>query len=96
MATPMGTIRVMLKEPYWGAWKKYGWDYGTPAYSLKESTVKNAIVCENDIVVEYKGVKYKLDIEGFRAWYKDQTVKPIHITRGTRLICTPKFLYTEL
>lgn len=92
----MGTIRVVLKEPYWGAYKKYGWEYGTPAYSLKHSTVKNAILCENDIVVSYKGVNYKLEIEKFREWYKEQEMKPIHITRGTRLICIPKFLYAEI
>lgn len=29
-----GFIEIKLREPYWGAWKKYGWEQGVEGFGV--------------------------------------------------------------
>lgn len=50
---------MKLKEPWWGAWSKFGWEKGTPGFGLKADEVESAL---GDIIeVQTRGEAYRLD-----------------------------------
>ena len=89
-------MKIKLREPYWGAWKRYGWEKGVPAYSIKKSLLLEAINQDQEVIVEYKGASYRLNMDEFKKWYGELEEKPQFEAKGTTLVCIPKFLYDEL
>ena len=35
-------IVITLHQPYWGAWKKYGWDYGVEGMGIAPEAIEKA------------------------------------------------------
>lgn len=35
-------IEIVLNQPYWGAWKKYGWERGIEGYGISKEIVNKA------------------------------------------------------
>lgn len=48
------TIQITLLEPYWGAWKQYGWERGIEGLSVSSEAVSIALKYSKKIVVVLK------------------------------------------
>jgi hypothetical protein len=46
---------IMLREPYWGAWKKYGWEKGVEGMGVSIEAVKEAEEKKKKIMVRLLG-----------------------------------------
>jgi hypothetical protein len=84
-------IVLTLKEPYWGAWNRYGWEHGVEGLSISESSIFKAMALKKKIKI--KVIKYgTYEITANKAYSIGSKYK-FRARDGTRLFCLPR---TEL
>lgn len=44
-------MKIYIKEPFWSAWKKFGWDKGIPGVGLDVNTVQQAVNRKEDLEI---------------------------------------------
>lgn len=90
-------IKVILKEPYWGAWKRYGWEKGVEGYGVDIDIVREAIKNLDKIEIRYDEIAYQVSGKKIKKFYVEATIKPIFTARaGVKLIVIPRTLLTKL
>lgn len=82
---------IRLKEPYWSAWQRFGWEYSTTGYSVNEEAVNRALELKKKILVKTRYGDYEITPkkalrEGGR----------MDASNGTPLICIPKHALKKL
>lgn len=74
---------ISLKQPYWGAWKKYGWDHGVEGYGVDMKKVKEAMKTGENIEVSYQRQTYTVPVSKLVKFYEESPIKPVfHTNRG--------------
>lgn len=84
----------MLRQPYWGAWKKYGWDHGVEGYGVDIEKIREADRNGEKIEILYQGNTYTVSTKKINEFYKSSAIKPVFKTNrgGVTLIEIPRTL----
>lgn len=83
-------IAFELHDPYWGAYKLFGWPTGTEGYSISEKALDVAFALEKDILIKTRYGNYAVSAK--KAFSQGgQTAA----RNGTKLICIPRFALTR-
>lgn len=80
-----------LREPFWSAWQRFGWEYSTTGYSVNEEAVNRALELKKKILIKTRYGDYEITPtkalrEGGR----------MDASNGTPLICIPKYALKKL
>jgi hypothetical protein len=80
-----------LHDPYWSAFKKFGWPFGTEGYSINHLTIEKASDLGKKIKIKTKYGDYEIT--------PSKAIKEgrgIHARNGTVLVCIPKYALTRI
>lgn len=96
--TPIeNAVTIKLHEPWWGAWKKYGWERGTPGFGVREGIVREALAEGKKILISTKGISYIVEAQKVTDFLNEQEQLPKYKTaKGTSIIVLPKTLFDEI
>ena len=84
---------IKLREPYWNAYAKYGWNNGVEGYGVDITLIKKARLTGEDIEIQYKKTVYSVPVEKVVEFYKASPITPLFIAkRGKRLVQIPRTL----
>ena len=53
-------LMIRLNEPYWGAWKKYGWPRGIEGFGLSRELLDRAIAENKWIMISFPYGRYEI------------------------------------
>lgn len=82
-------IIINLREPYWGAWKKYGWEEGIEGFGVRESLINVARMSKKKLLISFKYGDY--EITPTLAEKVVKKYKSIFIARdNTKLVVIPR------
>lgn len=80
-----------LREPFWSAWQKYGWENKEPGYGISVTLIQAAHKKKKKIVAVYNGVSYEISPVTINNYYKISTPKPVFEARGgIKLVVVPQ------
>lgn len=86
-----------LREPYWGAFKAYGWINHEPGFGVNKTLIRSAYFQGRKIKLKYKDCEYEISPITINNFYKASTKKPIHYSRGrVQLIVIPQSKWTKI
>ena len=54
------TITITLRQPFWGAYAKYGWESRVEGFGIAEEKVNQALDQDKRLVVSFKYGKYSI------------------------------------
>lgn len=83
---------LSLREPYWGAWQKYGWERGVEGLSVSLKAVEYAESLKKNLVVILKkyGI-YRITPE------RAQKFGKVFVARDNKgLLCIPRTAFTKI
>ena len=85
---------ITLREPYWSAYKKYGWDYGVEGYGVNIKKVREARDTGEPIDIKYKSLVYTVSIKKLLKFYEESPIKPLFKTKrgNVTLVQIPRTL----
>lgn len=86
-----------LREPYWSAYKKYGWSNKEAGFGISIDLVREAVAKEKKIIAIYRGISYNISPITVNNFYKSSKIKPIFLARGkVKLVVVPQSKFTAL
>lgn len=53
-------IKIELRQPFWGAYKEYGWEKDVEGFGIKASLVKTALLAQKKLMIVFKYGKYEI------------------------------------
>ncbi len=53
-------VWVSLNQPYWGAWKIYGWDKGTEGYGINDNILDYVVFHQKKLGIKCRGQKFEI------------------------------------
>lgn len=84
-------LAIDLHDPYWSAYKKFGWPTGTEGYSVSLEALTTADALGLKIMIRTKYGDYEITAsKAFRDGKKTAA------RNGTTLVCIPKFALTRV
>ena len=87
---------IKIREPYWNAYAKYGWDSGVEGYGVNIELIKKARSTGDMIEINYKKTRYIVPVETVVEFYKTSPITPLFIAKkGVRLVQIPRTLLEE-
>ena len=87
----MSTYKLSLRQPWWGAWKQFGWDKGIPGFGI----AKDKLDTYDNIEISYQGNKYL--ISSREALELSQQYKSYFVTKtGVKLVSIPKTAFKSI
>lgn len=87
---------IKIREPYWNAYAKYGWDSGVEGYGVDIKKVKQARLTGEVIEIQHKKARYVVPVETVVEFYKTSPITPLFIAKkGVRLVQIPRTLLEE-
>ena len=93
----MNEIHFVLREPFWSAWKKYGWTKGNPGFGISVELIQKAHAEGKKIVAEFGGYGYRISPVTINNFYKESTPKPIFEARGgVKLVVIPQTKFENI
>jgi len=88
---------IDIQEPYWGAYKEFGWKDREPGLSLSKQLIQEAIKQKKDIGVVCRGNRYTIPPKRIIEWYENhKEPKPIMERNGIKLIVVRQGLYDTI
>lgn len=85
-------LTLHLIEPYWSAWKQFGWTEGVEGYSISEVALNKAVEFNKKILVKNKYGDYEISNKKAQEFRHFQFMG----RDGTILICIPKTAFNKL
>ncbi len=77
-----------IKEPYWGAWKRYGWDKGVWGVGLNLHRIKKAKdQGAKEVIVQTNNQTYTVTIRSLTRLFRSE--RPVERKRGVQLLVVP-------
>ena len=88
-------ICILLKEPYWSAWKQYGWEQGVEGFGISKEAIDYAIKNKQQIKVSL--LKYGSYIIGYEKLQKHLNPQWKYIARDKKPIYVlPRTLFDRI
>src|SRR3990167_6059478 len=88
-------IEVFLNEPWWGAWKKYGWKTHCEGLGVSRYVLRIARAENKRIIVTYKYGSYSSTWKRIENYLKEN--KSVFIARdGTKIFVLPRYIFDRV
>lgn len=79
-----------LFEPFWGAWKIFGWKNREAGVGINVELVRLALKEKKKIIVNYQDFSYEISAIKIKNFYEKSKIKPIYKVKGdVKLIVVP-------
>ena len=89
-------VEMEIRNPYYGAYKEYGWVKGEWGISLSLPLIRYAHNNKKKIRVKWKNDTYQTTPKRIQNFYNKSKIKPNHYSKGIRLIVVPQSVYGRL
>lgn len=86
---------MKLNEPYWSAWKKYGWEPQTHGYGLSKNLIRTADLLQKKVAVLYDDIYYEATTRKLIDYYKKNKTE-YEARRETPIIVFPYTLFKKV
>lgn len=87
----MKTYKLTLRQPWWGAYKQFGWDKGVPGFGI----AKDKLESYDEVEVSFQGNKYKITSQ--EALRIAQQYNSYFVTKsGVKLVSIPKTAFKSI
>lgn len=84
-----------IREPYWGAWQRYGWDKGVWGVGLNLRRLKRAKDKGiKQVLIKTQGKTYQVSMLTLTRLFRSD--RPVEVKRNTQLMVVPKTKLEEL
>lgn len=83
---------IKIKEPWWGAWKQFGWEKGTWGVGLKKLAVEQALKAGEVIDINVWKFKTTYHVQPQAVIDYANQHKTGHLAKGTLLLVVPSSL----
>jgi hypothetical protein len=87
---------ITIRDPYWGAWKAFGWPKGEWGMSLSVTLIKRARDRKKKIRVKYKERIYETTPRRIINFMKRSPIRPVLNRESVQLVVVPQSVYTEV
>lgn len=78
---------ITLREPFWSAWKRYGWEYGVEGYGVDREIIRESIRSNETLHIKYRESLYSIKPQKILKFYAESELKPIfRTTRGHKVL----------
>lgn len=89
-------LQITVREPYWGAYKQFGWPKGEWGISLSVDLIKKAKLHNRKIRVKLEDQTYETTPKKIYNFYEKADKKPNIKRKNTSLVCLPQRVYTPI
>lgn len=92
-------MTIKIQEPWWGAWKKFGWADGIWGVSISKDRVEKAIENKEKIILNIWKFKRKFSVSPITVKnyaQKNKTQNLARMNRKVLLYCIPQTLLREI
>lgn len=87
----MKTYKLNLKQPWWGAWKQFGWEQGVPGFGI----AKDKLLTHDNVMISFQGIKYLISSQ--EALEIAEQYKSYFVTKtGVKLVSIPKTAFKSI
>ena len=87
----MKTYKLELRQPFWMAWKQFGWEKGVPGFGI----AKDKLLTNDNVMVNYQGIKYLISSQ--EALQIAEKYKSYFVTKtGVKLVSIPKTAFKSI
>ncbi len=87
----MKIYKLTLRQPWWGAWKQFGWDKGVPGFGI----AKDKLMTNDMVEVHLNGLKYLISSQ--EALQLAQRYNSYFVTKtGIKLVSIPKTAFKSI
>lgn len=86
---------MRLKEPYWSAWRKYGWEPDTYGYGLSKNLIRTADLLDKKIAIHVDNAFHEATTKKLIDYYKENKTD-YEAKRETPVIVFPYTLFKKV
>lgn len=77
-----------IREPYWGAWKRYGWDRGVWGVGLNLKRLKSGKERGvKEVLIKTRGETYQISMLSLTRLFRKE--RPVERKKGIQLLVVP-------
>lgn len=88
-------ILIELRQPFFSAYQKYGWEDGVEGFGINEKLVNKALLEKRKLQIRYKSTNYVISPKN--ALSKSNLYGSVFIARdGTKLLVIPRTAFKRI